>query len=112
MPYICANVTKKIRIEETELLKSEIGKLMGLIGKSEQHLMVDIAGGKTIFFKGKTEICAYVDVRIYGKCEYNLKNKFTRAVIDVFEKVLNIKKENIFLTVTEFDNWGMNGELI
>jgi len=112
MPYVNANLTQKLTPKEAELLKSEIGKIIGLIGKSEQHLMVDIESGKTIYFKGKPENCAYVDVRIYGSCDFDRKNKFIGALSEVVEKVAGVKKDNVFVSFLEFTNWGMNGGLI
>lgn len=112
MPYINVNLSQELTLEKKEVLKSEIGKILNLIGKSEQHLMVDVEDGKTMYFKGKKESCAYIDVRIYGACGYELKDKFTRALFDVIEKVAGIKKDNIFVTVQEFANWGMNGGLV
>jgi len=112
MPYINASITEKLSQEKIEILKSETGKLLGLIGKSETHLMMDIQDGKTMYFKGKKESCAYIDVRVYGNLELEGKDKFVGALCVVLEKLLNIKKENVFITFLEFKNWGMNGSLV
>lgn len=112
MPYINANIAKELNQEKIETLKCEIGKILNLIGKSEQSLMLDIENGKTMYFKGKKEDCAYIDVRIYGNCDCERKNKFIGALFNIIEKVADLKKENIFITFLEFENWGMNGELV
>lgn len=112
MPYINANLSQKLTEENIEALKCEIGKLLSLIGKSEQHLMVDIESGKNMYFKGKKEPSAYIDVRIYGNCDYERKNKFTQALFEIIEKITDIKKSNVFVSIQEFPNWGMNGGLI
>ena len=113
MPYICANVAKKMNLQEKESLKSAIGKIITALNKSEAHLMIDIEDGKTLFFKGLLQDnCAYIDVRVYGKCQQSAKEAFTKAVFEVFKEQLSIDRENLFLSILEYDSWGMNGGLI
>jgi len=113
MPYICANLTRKVTSEKKEALKAEIAGILGIIpGKSEQALMVDIVDGKTIYFGGDLqENCAYVDVRLYGQVERDIKAEFTRAMFGVFHRVLDVAEDKMFLSLLEYDTWGTKGNL-
>lgn len=113
MPYINISVTKEMSITKKQELKNSIGKNINrLPGKAEKVLMIEIEDGKTIFFGGEEqENCAYVDVKAYGKFDFEAKDDFTKSIFEVFNRVLGIEEDRLFLTITEFDTWGTNGKL-
>lgn len=113
MPYINVNVTNKMSPSKMLELKSGIGNIISrLPGKTEKVLMIDIVDEKRIFFGGDAqEKCAYVDVKLYGKFDLKVKADFTQGMFEVFNGVLDISKNHMFLTISEFDTWGTNGNL-
>ncbi len=112
MPYVNVNVSKALTPAETDTLKREIAGIIGLIpGKTEQVLMIDIEDGKTLYYRGELQDNgAYVDARLYGRAETEDKAAFTRAMFDVLGRVLDVQKNQAFVTIQEFCNWGVNGD--
>lgn len=113
MPYINVSVTKEMSVSKIQELKNNIGKnISRLPGKTEKVLMLDIEDRKTIFFGGdEQENCAYVDVRVYGKFDFEVKADFTQSMFEIFNRVLGISENRMFLTIMEFETWGTNGNL-
>ena len=56
MPMIEAKVTMQLPAEKRDVLKSEFGKAISIIGKSESYLMINlIEFGGILDYKGKIE---------------------------------------------------------
>lgn len=113
MPYISVNLSKKLEPGQGETLKTAIGETITLLnGKTETVLMLDIADGKPTWFAGKPqENSAFVDVRLYGSQSFKAKSDFTKAMFEVFERVLSIGPDSMFLGIKEYDTWGTRGTL-
>jgi len=110
MPYIAVNTAMKLSDTQKEKVKAELGRLITIIPtKTEAATMVDFSDSRTIYKAGEIVSGAYIDVRLYRKAEFDYKKKFTEAVFELFMHELDIKKENIYLTIMEFDNWGTGG---
>lgn len=113
MPYINSKVTVKLSEENKENLKAKMGQIISeLPGKSEEWLMVSFNDGETIYFRGnKMDKAAFVDVRMFGKADRQHKNKVTQMLCSLLESEVDIPKENIYITFSEIEDWGWNGEL-
>lgn len=113
MPYINVNVTQPLTPEKRIELKRTIAGIIGILpGKTEQTLMIQMEDCKTLYFKGELlENGAYIDVRIYGTCAFEQKEAFTRALFSVFECIMGVQKNDMYVTVSEFDTWGTHGGL-
>jgi phenylpyruvate tautomerase PptA (4-oxalocrotonate tautomerase family) len=112
MPYIAVNTTQELSPALKEKLKAELGRLIALIPtKSEAGLLVDFSGGHTFFKAGKEASGAFVDLRLFHKSETEPKKKFTEETFALLSRELGIKPENMYLTITEFENWGSAGTL-
>ena len=113
MPYINVSVPQKLTDETVIALKSELGQAISLIpGKNESVLMIIVEDGKKIFFGGDAQGNeAFVDVRVYGKCELGNKRLFTETVYEIFGRLLGTAPGRMFLNFTEHDSWGIRGSL-
>ena len=112
MPYIRLSVTQKLTQEKQEELAKGLGEALSLIpGKDGRGLIVDFEDGKTMFAGGvKQENMVFADVRYYSNFEYHIKKNFTVAAFEAISKVLGTAKEQMFLTISEYNNWGGFGD--
>ena len=78
MPYIDSKVTVKISIQQKEEIKSELGKLIETLNKSETYLMVSIEDSCDLWLGGeKLDKGAYVAVSLYGSAPAAAYDKLT-----------------------------------
>jgi phenylpyruvate tautomerase PptA (4-oxalocrotonate tautomerase family) len=111
MPYLSVNTSENISSVQKEKLKSEIGRIIALIpGKSEEVTMVDLCGGRSLYMAGAAIPCAYVDVKVYTRADPEGKKRFAREMFNLLEQELGIKKDHVYLSITEFDHWGDHGD--
>lgn len=111
MPYI--KTTTSISIPNKEKLKAALGKIISLIpGKSEDWLMLSFEENKDLYFKGKkTEKAAFVEVKIFGSCSKESKNKVVKEICSLLNTELNIKGDSVYITFQEISDWGYDGAL-
>ena len=110
MPYIAVRTSCVLSQEQKDHLKSGLGECIALIpGKDESRLMVDIADGHTMYLAGVKRELAYVDVKCYRSADFESKKKFTEAVFELLEQVAGLAKDAVYLTCSEFENWGTLG---
>lgn len=112
MPYIAVTTSKALSDEQKDELKKTIGQKISLIpGKTEAALMVDISDNHTMYFASEKRKLAYVDVRCYGSTEFENKKALTEALFDAVELHTGLHDDSIYLTYTEFSNWGTRGTM-
>ena len=112
MPYIAVNTSQKLSDAQKEKVKAELGRLITIIPtKTEAGLMVDISDARAFYKAGQKVESAFIDLRLFHKSEFEPKKKFTEETIEMLSSELGIKKENLYLTIMEFDNWGAGGTL-
>ena len=112
MPYIAVTTSKVLSDDQKDDLKSAIGEKISLIpGKSEAQLMVDIDDSHTMYFAGEKRKLAYIDVRCYGSTEFENKKALTEALFDAVEQHTGLHEDSIYLTYSEFSNWGTRGSM-
>ncbi|GHV72788.1 hypothetical protein AGMMS49940_00900 [Spirochaetia bacterium] len=110
MPYIAFNISEKLTASQKEIIKSETGRLVTVIpGKTEEVTIVDICDGHSMYKGGKAIPCAYVDIRVYTKAEPAGKKQFVNDLFILLEKELGINKDNVYISVLEFEQWGDHG---
>ena len=110
MPYIALNTTQKLTDAQKEKIKTELGRLITIIPtKTEAGLLVDFCGDKTFYKAGENVSGAFIDLRLFHKADYEPKKKFTEETFEMLSRELGLKKENMYLTIMEFDNWGSGG---
>jgi len=64
-----------------------------------------------MYFAGEKRKLAYVDVRCYGSTEFENKKALTEALFDAVELHTGLHDDSIYLTYTEFSNWGTRGTM-
>lgn len=113
MPYINSKLTAKLSDQDKEVLRTKMGEIITEIpGKSEEWLMVSFNENETIYFRGeKMEKAAFIEVKIAGTAKREQKNKITNLLCNLFETQLSIPKDSIYITFSEIEDWGWNGEL-
>ena len=112
MPYIAVNTAQKISDEQKEKIKTELGRLITIIPtKNEAGTLVDFSDSRTTYKGGENVHGAFIDVRLFHKSDFEPKKKFTEETFAMLSRELGLKKENVYLTIMEFDNWGSGGTL-
>lgn len=112
MPYIAIRTSCALSQEQKDELKSGLGERIALIpGKDESRLMVDIADGHAMYLAGVQRELAYVDVKCYRAADFESKKRFTEAVFQLLEQTVGLPKDAVYLTYSEFENWGTLGSM-
>jgi phenylpyruvate tautomerase PptA (4-oxalocrotonate tautomerase family) len=113
MPYISVTIGQKLEAAQKENLKTELGRLITIIpGKTEPALIVNIqdATSGSIYIGGAQIPCAYIDLRMYTKTTEEAKTRFTRETCAYIAREFAIPVERQYLTISEHENWGYDGE--
>jgi len=112
MPYIAINTAQQISAAKKEKIKTEIGRLITILPtKTEAGVLIDFSDSRTFYKAGEKADGAFIDVRLFRKSDYEPKKKFTEELFELFSRELGIKKENLYITIMEFDTIGTNGTL-
>ena len=110
MPFIDSKITVPVTSELKEELKSELGKLITTLGKSETYLMVGIEDAYDLWLGGKKlEKGAYVSVSLYGDAPSESYDKLTGQICDLFANKLGIPGDAVYVTYHPVNDWGWNG---
>ncbi len=114
MPYINVNTTQKLEDNKKEAIKRKLGELISIIpGKSESVLMIKFDDSSTIYYSGDVkEKAAYVDIKIHGSASNGQKKQLIERVFDVIREQLGIDNDDVFITISEFENWGFRGTMV
>lgn len=112
MPYIAVSTSAILSEQQKDALKAALGERISVIpGKTEAKLMVDIADGHTMYFAGEKRALAYVDVKCFGTTEFAHKKAFTEAAFAAVQQTTGLPQDSIYLTYSEFANWGTMGSM-
>jgi len=112
MPYIAINTAQKLSDAQKDKIKTELGRLITIIPtKTEAGTFIDFSDSRTIYKGGEIISGAFVDLRLFHKADYEPKKKFTEEVFELLIRELGIKKEHIYLSIGEYENWGTGGTL-
>ena len=109
MPLITTKVSTEISKEKEISLKTQFGKAIELIGKSENWLMVDFQDNCRLYFKGDASPCAMVEVDLFGKASDSGYDALTEKLTAIVESELGIPKGRIYVKYSEIDHWGYSG---
>ncbi len=110
MPYIDTKTTVSVTPEKEKALFAALGKAIENIpGKTEEWLMLNIAGDQHMCFKGDSQTpCAMVDVRIFGAADSKAYENMTQAVCAIFERELDIPANRVYICYKGYSEWGWN----
>lgn len=111
MPFIDSKVSVKMSMEQEVLLKSKLGKAIEAIpGKSESWLMTAFADECHMYFRGDNSVpCAFIEVKVFGGENKAAFSKMTGEVCNIYEEVLGIPQDHIYVKYEACTNWGWNG---
>ena len=114
MPYIQIVTTRQVPEDEKERIRRRLGQLIYLIpGKSESVLMIGMMDGVSMCFGGDgVEGCAMVQVHLHGQCPMEAKAALTETILAFMAEALQLSPDRMFLTLSEYPNWGFQGALI
>lgn len=110
MPFIDSKITVPVTAEEKEKIKSELGKAVTTLHKTETYLMVGIEDNYDLWLAGKKlEKGAYVSVSLYGSAAPEDYDKLTAQICDLYAKELGIPGDAIYVSYHPVTDWGWNG---
>ena len=111
MPMISTKTNVAISEEQELTLKSELGKAISILsGKSEQWLMTGFEDNYHLYFRGEnSEPSAFIEVQIYGTPSASAMEQLTGEITQIFNEVLAISPDHIYISYHPTDYWGWNG---
>lgn len=111
MPFIDSKVSVSISEEKEKELKARLGQAISLIpGKSESWLMTGFEDEYHLYFKGdNTQPMAFVEVKVFGKENPSAFGALTEEICKIFNEVLGIAPDHIYVKYEAVSNWGWNG---
>lgn len=108
MPFIELKTNQNID-DIKDALKSELGNAITAIpGKSENWLMVELEGNKTMYFQGNDEPCAMFEIAVFGKASDDAYDDLTKHICKISEKYLNVSPGRTYIKYSEIEHWGYN----
>ena len=111
MPFINSKISTPVTAEQEHEIKSRLGKAIQTIpGKSESWLMLGFEPEYRLYFRGSNaEPMAMVEVSVYGSENPSAFEKLTAQICDIFNDVLGIAPDHIYVKYQAVSNWGWNG---
>ncbi len=111
MPFIDSRVSVKMTEEQKKELKERLGQAIAIIpGKSESWLMVDLADGQDMYFRGDgSEPTAFIAVNIYGDANPGAFEKMTAELTKIYGEILGVAPDHMYVKYAASREWGWNG---
>ncbi|BDU51096.1 tautomerase family protein [Haliovirga abyssi] len=106
MPYVGNEISKEVTLEEKDILKSKIAKILKeTAGKCEKYIMVSFRKSE-IYLGGKQGEYAYVELKLLGNLTKDQKNEITKQMSKIYKEILGISDVYITFHELERENWG------
>lgn len=110
MPFIDSKISVPVSEEKKELIKTELGKAISILHKSETYLMVGLQDKYDLWMAGKKlDKGAYVSVSLFGQAAPADYEKLTGVICKLYEKELGIPQSSVYVTYHPVADWGWNG---
>ena len=111
MPYINSKISTKITKEQETQLKTQLGQAIAIIpGKSERWLMVGFQDEFPMYFGGdNSEPSAFIEVSVFGAENGNAFSELTAKLCEIYNSVLGISPNRIYIKYEGVTYWGWNG---
>lgn len=107
MPFIKASVSTKVSTEKEIEVNAAMAKAIGLIGKSEDGLMIQIEDECKLYLAGNQDgETAYVKVEYMGTPVEADVEKMTECICTSLEDILGIPPLRIYVTYQSYNLWG------
>ncbi|MBQ8677503.1 MAG: hypothetical protein IJ529_03425 [Alphaproteobacteria bacterium] len=111
MPFMICKTNKTISDIQEQELKSRLGKAIEVVaGLSEQVLMIGIEDNYHFYLRGsKSEPVALIEISIFANPRHYGYDELTKEVTNIFNEVLNIDKNSIYIKYDDIVDWGVGG---
>ncbi|MGN0455332.1 MAG: phenylpyruvate tautomerase MIF-related protein [Acutalibacteraceae bacterium] len=111
MPYINSKISTKITKEQETQLKTQLGQAIAIIpGKSERWLMVGFQDEFPLYFGGDNSApSAFIEVSVLGEEDGNAFSELTARLCEIYNSVLGISPDRIYIKYEGVTYWGWNG---
>lgn len=111
MPFIDSKVSVTISQEQEAELVKRLGQAISIIpGKSESWLMTGFEQNYHLYFRGeKNTPTAFVEVKVFGSENKSAFSELTAEICNIFQDVLNIPSDHVYVKYEAVTNWGWNG---
>ena len=107
MPYISISMSKTLSDSQRIDLKTQLGQIIEVIGKTEKGLMVDFLDGHPIYLAGDGEdLIVFLEMRVLGKIALEMRQGFVKQVSDLFVRVLGVDESKLYINILEVNQWG------
>ena len=114
MPFITARVNVSVNKSQEIEIKTLMGQAIELIpGKNENYLMLGLEDNYKFYLRGDdSQKAALIDAQIFGNEDHDGFNKFAAMTTKIFNSVLDIPPENIYINFYDIKAWSVNGIFI
>lgn len=110
MPMIKVDTTVKLDDAKRDVLKTELGKAISIMGKPESYLMIELNDGKDLYFGGnRLEKGAYVEIKVLGSVDAGQSDRMTAKVCEILQTVTGIPGDAVYVSYWGTASWGWNG---
>ena len=111
MPYIEIITNTAVAKTAEVSVKSGLAELLPACfpGKTENWLMLDFTENSRMYFAGKDDPCAMVEIALFGKGSAASFDKMTAGVCTLIETELGIPADRVYVKYEEVSHWGWNG---
>lgn len=109
MPFINIRTNFNIEDNKRSAIKSALGELAAIIGKSEQWLMVGFEQQTYMYFRGENVPMAMVEVSMYGGASPEALNELTKQITTLISDALYVDDTRIYVSYMMTPYWGWNG---
>jgi len=111
MPFINSKVSVPVSREMRDKIKTRLGEDIAVLGKTENWLMVGFDDNYDLYFAGnQAGPAAFVSVALYGKAKPDACDRMTARICAVYNELLGIPADRIYVTYEFVENWGWNGQ--
>ena len=110
MPMIDARFSVSMSPAQEQELKTRLGKAIECIpGKNESWLMIGLTPDACLYFRGEKGPAAWVEVSVFGGDSESGYAAMTAEVCRIFEEVLGIPADRVYVRYGSTRYWGWNG---
>ncbi|MDD6327693.1 MAG: phenylpyruvate tautomerase MIF-related protein [Eubacteriales bacterium] len=111
MPFINSKISTNITPEQEKTIKEKLGQAISIIpGKSESWLMLGFEPNYKLYFRGDCSMpTAFVEVSVFGGENRQAFSALTAKICEIFQEVLGIAPDHVYVKYEAVSNWGWNG---
>ncbi len=114
MPFVIAKVNVPVSKGQEPEIKSRIGKAIEYVpGKNENYLLFGIEDDYHFYLRGDgSQKIVYIQADIFGNEDHIGFDRFGAEMTAVFQEVLDIPPENIYIKFDDIKAWSVGGQFI